>query len=654
MLADAAGSGSQLPHLQSSFIMRFATVLALASLGSLTTARDEAVRAPAPPARVSINDNRSAAGTLGAGVLTVHLEVREGEWHPDADSAPGIRVRAFAERGKPASVPGPLLRVREGTEIHASVTNPLAVGTLIVHGLSPRGAAVEPAADTVQIAAGATRDLRFVAGAAGSYYYWGEVRGVAADSGETRDAELSGAFIVDPRDAPASARDRVFLIALWNRGVLTGGIVGRTTLLRFTINGRSWPNTERLTYAVGDTARFRLLNTSAAPHPMHLHGFYFDVNSRGNGTTDSVYASSASRQRVVTERLAPGRTATITWVPERAGNWLFHCHDNYHVLRNAPFDGTPLPPEQLVHPRNHTLEMMGGLVMGIEVRGRDAHPIAAVPESARRQLRLVVREDAGGTMSEPAYGYVLQEGATSIPASGPLLPGPTIMLERGKPVSITVKNELGEATAVHWHGIELESYFDGVAGFSGSGTHVAPAIAPGDSFVARFTPPRSGTFMYHPHADETRQQQAGLSGALLVVDSLSRYDHEHDRVVLLTVPRSADEAARAVLINGTNAPDTLRLAVGGRYRLRIVDLHVFRPSMIVRLVRDSTPVAWRALAKDGMDLPPDRATTRRAIQQMGNGETYDFEITPTERADLRLTVSSGAGVLLAAMPVRVR
>jgi hypothetical protein len=76
--------------------------------------------------------------------------------------------------------------------------------------------------------------------------------------------------------------------------------------------------------------------------------------------------------------------------------------------------------------------------------------------------------------------------------------------------------------------------------------------------------------------------------------------------------------------------------------------------MIVRLVRDSTPVAWRALAKDGMDLPPDRATTRRAIQQMGNGETYDFEITPTQRADLRLTVSSGAGVLLAAMPVRVR
>ncbi len=637
---------------QSVLDMRLPILLALSSLMPLATTLAPG-KPPAPPARVEINDNRSPAGRLRSGVLTVDLEAREGEWHPDADSAPGLRVRAFAERGKRASVPGPLLRVPEGTEIHARITNALAAGTLVVHGLSTRGAAASNA-DTVQIEPGATRELRFPAGPAGTYYYRGEVRGVAADSGETHDAELSGAFVIDPRGAPASARDRVFLIALWNRGLPPGALLGRTTLLRFTINGKAWPNTERLSYAVGDSVRFRLVNTSAAPHPMHLHGFYFDVNSRGDGTRDSVYAATASRQRVVTERLAPGRTATITWVPERAGNWLFHCHDNYHVLRNAPLDGTPLPAEHLMHPVNHTLEMMGGLVMGIDVHGRDAHPVASVPEAARRRLRLVVREDRGGTEAEPAYGYVLQDGERSSAGSGSLLPGPTIMLERGKPVSITVKNELREATAVHWHGIELESYFDGVAGFSGSGKHIAPAIAPGDSFVARFTPPRAGTFMYHPHADETRQQQAGLSGTLLVVDSLARFDTEHDRVVLLTVPRTADEAAKAVLVNGTTTPDTLRMRAGERYRLRIVDVHVFRPSMIVRLLRDSTLVAWRAVAKDGMDLPPDRATTRRAIQQMGNGETYDFEVAPTEPADLRLTVSSAAGQLLATMPVQVR
>src|SRR3954470_18370136 len=203
--------------------MRLPTLLALASLMPLATTY--APRTPhAALARVAINDNRLPAGTLRGGVLTVDLEAREGEWHPDADSAPGIHVRAFAERGKNASVPGPLLRVPEGSEIHARIKNSLTAGTLVVHGFSTRGTAPLEA-DTVQIEPGSTRDLRFPAGPAGTYYYRGEVRGLAADSGETRDAELSGAFVIDP-PAPRATRDRVFLIALWSAKTLPGGIVG--------------------------------------------------------------------------------------------------------------------------------------------------------------------------------------------------------------------------------------------------------------------------------------------------------------------------------------------------------------------------------------------------------------------------------------------
>ena len=75
--------------------------------------------------------------------------------------------------------------------------------------------------------------------------------------------------------------------------------------------------------------------------------------------------------------------------------------------------------------------------------------------------------------------------------------------------------------------------------------------------------------------------------------------------------------------------------------------------MIVRLVRDSTPLTWRAIAKDGMDLPAERATMGPALQQMGNGETYDFEFIPREPGELRVMVT-GLGGVLAAMPVRVR
>ena len=120
------------------------------------------------------------------------------------------------------------------------------------------------------------------------------------------------------------------------------------------------------------------------------------------------------------------------------------------------------------------------------------------------------------------------------------------MLKRGEPVSIAVLNKLPESTAVHWHGIELESYYDGVAGYSGEGKRIAPAIEPGESFEARFTPPRSGTFIYHTHVDEVRQQQAGLAGPLIVVDDPASYDVEHNVVLAITVPRKrADGAHRA-------------------------------------------------------------------------------------------------------------
>lgn len=261
--------------------------------------------------------------------------------------------------------------------------------------------------------------------------------------------------------------------------------------------------------------------------------------------------------------------------------------------------------------------------------------------------------DTGGTDAEPAFGYTLESIAPGDAPSPPYLPSPTIVLKRGEPVSITVVNKLSEPTAVHWHGIELESYYDGVAGFAGEGDRIVPAIEPGGSFEARFTPPRSGTFIYHTHIDEIRQQQAGLSGALLVVDDPARYDREHDVVLMVTAPRKAADA-RVVYLNGTSAPSAKEMRIGEHYRLRFINLHTARPSMRMRLLKESSLLTWRALAKDGRDLPDERASAGEAEIQMGNGETYDFDFTPSETGDLRLDVTNAAGGLLVSMPIHVR
>lgn len=118
-----------------------------------------AVGPVSPPEQIVTNDNRGSAGVLRNGVLTIRLEGREGEWHPEGDSEAGIIVRAFAEKGRRLLVPGPLIRVPEGTEIHAYVTNTFARGTLVVHGLSRRGVETN-SGDTMQIAPLATREVR--------------------------------------------------------------------------------------------------------------------------------------------------------------------------------------------------------------------------------------------------------------------------------------------------------------------------------------------------------------------------------------------------------------------------------------------------------------------------------------------------------------
>ena len=69
-----------------------------------------------------------------------------------------------------------------------------------------------------------------------------------------------------------------------------------------------------------------------------------------------------------------------------------------------------------------------------------------------------------------------------------------------------VTNKLPEHTTIHWHGLILPSGMDGVGGLS------HPGIPPGKTFVYEFDLTKSGTFMYHPHADEMVQMAMGMMG----------------------------------------------------------------------------------------------------------------------------------------------
>jgi manganese oxidase len=609
--------------------MRFASIASLILPLSLTSTG-------AIPGRITVNDNTVPAGSFSGGATTIHLEARLGLWHPDRDVDPGVEVLAFGEAGKALQVPGPLIRAIEGNEILATIRNATDTA-LIVHGLYARSSGGSAPAESVSIAANTVREVRFRAGAPGTYYYWAS-SGAALAARPAGETLLGGAIVIDPRNVSRNRRERILVLNVW--GVPTSARADGERM-RMVINGKAWPNTERLSYNVGDSVHWRVLNISGDIHPMHLHGFFYRVDGRGNEGIDSTYVRTAPPQMVVTERIAGGRTIDMTWVPDRAGNWLFHCHDNFHIQTNQP-----LATASAATPHGSSHEM-GNLVMGVRVRGRVARD-----STPARHLRLIARTDSGSTAEHPAYGYALED-PTLASAPRPLLPGPTLILRRGEPVAITVVNELPEPTSVHWHGMELQSYYDGVAGFAGTEDRLAPQIAPRDSFVVRFTPPRAGTFMYHTHISDIRQQRAGLSGALLVLEPGTSYDPSRDIVFMLSTPR-ADADQDRILLNGNLTPEPLELRVGTPYRLRLINIHTYRPAMRVELKGPAGRERWRAIAKDGADLPPALATVHPAFLPVSNGEIYDFEYTPAVSGELQLEVTAANGRVLVVQPLNVR
>ena len=92
--------------------------------------------------------------------------------------------------------------------------------------------------------------------------------------------------------------------------------------IALAINGRSWPWTERIDAVVGDTLHWRLINATGREHPMHLHGAYFRVLSKGTMFSDTTYAPD-QRRLAVTEDMLPRTTMNMTWSPINAGRWLF-------------------------------------------------------------------------------------------------------------------------------------------------------------------------------------------------------------------------------------------------------------------------------------------------------------------------------------------
>jgi FtsP/CotA-like multicopper oxidase with cupredoxin domain len=564
------------------------------------------------------NDNRLPAGTLRGAVLTLRLEIAKGVWHPEREDGEAIPVYAFGESGKTLQVPGPAIRVPQGSTIDISLHNTLAVPATL-HGLHQR-----PGDDSgvVTVAPGATEHVRFAAGAPGTYLYWARTPDGQRGNARVADSLLGGALVVDPPGGAAA--DRIFVLERWD---------GPT---RTAIKGKSWPYTERLNYEVGERVHWRLINASDLSHPMHLHGFHFELDAEGDGEHYNVYAPG-SQPLEFTHSVEIGETFEMTWVPKEPGRWLYHCHRIPHMRLPVPLDAGDVmvaDRHEHMHEMDSGYDGMGGMIMGITVKGRSAIDTTTNWKPERR-LELAVGERHGDPRYfELSLRSLEPDAARAKPRMSTGLNGPAIVLTQNQPVEINVVNKLKEPTSIHWHGIELESYYDGVPGWGGQGEKQSPAVAPGEAFTVRMAPPRAGTFMYHTHWHDAVQLTGGVHGALIVLPPGQTYDPATDKSFMFSQGANEPFGAAMILMNGVPQPATMRLKTETTYRFRVMNITPSVNNLRVILESGGSPVQWRPLAKDAAEVKA--GTLRAADQTIGVGETFDFEYRTASPVELKL------------------
>ena len=572
---------------------------------------------------IEANDNRSPAGKMVNRTLELNLEVVWGAFRFETEDRPGLRLAAISEVGKAPSVPGPLIRVETGTKIHARIHNALVDSTITVFGFQSRPANLP---DSLFLRPGESAEVTFEAGEPGTYMYWIHLGKSIANFRPGRHDErqqLAGAFIVDPKGG--SPPDRVFVMNIFDTRVDTTVYDYGTNLLEaLTINGRSWPFTERLRPSVGDTIRWRVINASMRNHPMHLHGFYYDVLSRGTPLSD-VHYSPEQRREVVTEFMTRQTTMSMQWVVSRPGNWLFHCHLSFHVWPELRLPGASKLDDN-EHPAH-----MAGLVLGIEVPPGPSDLI-----SKGKPQRFTLYANEYDLQSGTTYGFSLDPDYQPDSRNGSS-PGPPLVLKQYQPVFITVNNRMSTPTSVHWHGLEIDSWSDGVPEFSASDGRKSPIILPGDEFTYKLTLMRPGSFLYHSHYHDVDQLTNGLYGALIVLGEEETFDPEKDHHYVVGW-RSPNPQSRADLeINGDTVLAVQHATVGETHRIRLMNMGP-AGQVLVKMLKEDVPVMLTYLAKDGAELPEVQQVALATSPRYGVGETADFAFTPSEPGHYELQV----------------
>lgn len=249
--------------------------------------------------------------------------------------APGFTSKVWAYDGQ---VPGPLIRVREGDEVELTLTNNTTLNhTIHWHGLYQTDSwQSDGVPDITQKAVepGESFTYRFIADKQGSLWYHCHVN--VAEHVGTRG--MWGAFIVDPVQPTALeesvTKDAVLMFSGWNPDVADSyGEGGHPdeSISYFSINGKSFPDTQPLRVQEGDVLRLRLF-AATIPVAFHLHGHDVLVTHKDGLPLETPIAMDVLPMQ-------PGERYDVIVEMNNPGRWIAHDHHEHHTTNNGKMPG---------------------------------------------------------------------------------------------------------------------------------------------------------------------------------------------------------------------------------------------------------------------------------------------------------------------------
>ncbi|MDC6353551.1 MULTISPECIES: multicopper oxidase domain-containing protein [unclassified Robiginitalea] len=258
------------------------------------------------------------------------------------------------------------------------------------------------------------------------------------------------------------------------------------------------------------------------------------------------------------------------------------------------------------------------------------------------------------------------------------IPGPNLEFNEGEFAIINVTNKMDEETSVHWHGLILPNFYDGVPYLT------TPPIKPGETQQYKFALKQSGTYWYHSHTG--LQEQRGVYGSIQI--NPKDTDLEYDKDLVLVLSDWMDENPKTQLKNLKRGNEWYLIkknqvqswdkviakgAVGAKLKMmwqRMPDMAIldnyydlffingraeqnypdFKPGEKVRVRFVNAAAAtyfWLTfggedpmlISADGLDVVP----VKKNKTLIGVAETYDFIVTVPESGKLEIRVTSQDG-----------